>query len=598
MPTTPQAAVDRALAHASASITEATRALFEDLFESHQLGNDAGNALSAIAERAVAIHLGTAPASGGQPAEALGDNWFQCPHCSEVFEGETPACKACNRALAAARRALVIDLGGATAWLCPSSGDAYPRGALVGRVEWMRVECDGRWFELLDEAGRAEAERRLPAGALPPNVAAVALRDGDRTLLVHPTKLEAHVVDATGARTALGKATATELAVRELTEFLYPEAPPETPSGKAIAGKGHARNLQLEAMIEADLERTEPFLVYADWLQAQGDPRGELIALQHANKVVEADRLLAKHAHHFYGRLSTARQMLDYDEGGLGRATRWRCGYLDRLWISNTRDGEAGLSVPEALGALLDHPSCRFLRELTVGIVDYEDNEYGEIANVIGARDLPTLETLTLGDFYSEETELNWSHTGDLSPLYRAVPNLQKLVVRSGSIQLGHVALPSLGSLTVITGGLDLQTLRAICGAPWPKLWELSLQLGREVAFTLEHLAPIFAGTSFPRVTHLGLGNSNQADDIAAALARSAIAPRLVAIDFSHSTLGDEGARALVAGELPALQRVSARNCYLTTAGLEALRTRWTVDADRQRDDGGDPEDRYIGAYE
>src|SRR5262245_48553997 len=111
---TPQQAIDRALERASTtSVTEATRDLLLFLFDGNRLAKEETNALSAIAERAVSIYQGTAPASGGKPAEALGDNWFQCPHCAEVFEGEVPACKACNKALACARPALVIELGGA-----------------------------------------------------------------------------------------------------------------------------------------------------------------------------------------------------------------------------------------------------------------------------------------------------------------------------------------------------------------------------------------------------------------------------------------------------------------------------------------------------
>jgi len=59
------------------------------------------------------------------------------------------------------------------------------------------------------------------------------------------------------------------------------------------------------------------------------------------------------------------------------------------------------------LGLLLDEPSARFLRGLTVGIVTYEDNDYAGIACELGKRYLPQLRSLFLGDFHSEETELN-----------------------------------------------------------------------------------------------------------------------------------------------------------------------------------------------
>jgi uncharacterized protein (TIGR02996 family) len=42
------------------------------------------------------------------------------------------------------------------------------------------------------------------------------------------------------------------------------------------------RNVGLEEAIRARLDDPEPFLVYADWLAQAGDPRGELIVVQHA----------------------------------------------------------------------------------------------------------------------------------------------------------------------------------------------------------------------------------------------------------------------------------------------------------------------------
>ena len=41
-----------------------------------------------------------------------------------------------------------------------------------------------------------------------------------------------------------------------------------------------ARDPGLEARIAEDLDALEPYLIYADWLQERGDPRGELITMQ------------------------------------------------------------------------------------------------------------------------------------------------------------------------------------------------------------------------------------------------------------------------------------------------------------------------------
>ncbi len=144
------------------------------------------------------------------------------------------------------------------------------------------------------------------------------------------------------------------------------------------------------------------YLVYADWLQQHGDPRGELIALQCAGKRKQADKLLAHRAAHFLGDLAvTPQRLLPYPYGALGRTTTWRWGYLEAVWLSRkTIDGDAP-TVADALDGLLHHPSAAFVRELTIGIVAYSGNSYDEIAKVIGKHELPTLKRLVIGDFYS-----------------------------------------------------------------------------------------------------------------------------------------------------------------------------------------------------
>lgn len=56
------------------------------------------------------------------------------------------------------------------------------------------------------------------------------------------------------------------------------------PNGKApvAAAAPAARDPELEAAIRADRDDPGPYEVYADWLQSQGNPLGELIMLQRA----------------------------------------------------------------------------------------------------------------------------------------------------------------------------------------------------------------------------------------------------------------------------------------------------------------------------
>ncbi len=363
-------------------------------------------------------------------------------------------------------------------------------------------------------------------------------------------------------------------------------------------------NPELEAIIEAAPDDVAGYLVYGDWLQAQGDPRGELIALQAANKATPAQELIDGHRAHFFGRMAELGDMLQpfaYDP--LGATTSWRWGFLDKLWISSkhARKANFGPMMPlvDALGWMLEHPSTRFLRELTVGIVDYKDNSYDAVAQVIGRRRMPTLVKLILGDFYYEETELNWSNLGDVSPIYAAVPNLESLTLRSGTITVGAIDLPKLRELAVISGGLDRESFDAIVSAPWPNLERLNLQLGNELAFEIADLAPILDGTTFPKLRHLGLGNTTRGDEVCAAIAASRIASRLQSIDMSLSTMGDAGAAALAAGSFPRLAQLDITKCFVSEAGIAALAKVGALigEAD-QEDDEGDPENRYISGRE
>jgi uncharacterized protein (TIGR02996 family) len=373
----------------------------------------------------------------------------------------------------------------------------------------------------------------------------------------------------------------------------------------------HARDAKLEAAIYKDPDDPDLYLVYGDWLQAQGDPRGELIALQHAAKSAPAKKLLDAHAAHFWGKLADCRDLLEPQEDWRkkqieGSPTKWGTGFLQSIWIANNfdrstmHDGKLSeIDVAEALGWLLDHPSARFVRELTVGIIDYEENSYAGIAKVIGKRELPTLRALYLGDFSSEDTELNWSRAGDLSPIYKACPNLEVLTIRSGSMKLGKIALPKLTTLRVITGGLDKASLKSVCEAKWPALEHLSLQLGQDGGIKVKDLQPIFDGKAFPKLTHLGLGNAEITDAICEALATSRIAAQLESLDLSQGTMGDAGATALAAGKFGKLASLDVSDNWLSKKGIAALKgVAKKIESKEQQDDEGDPESRYIAAYE
>ena len=64
---------------------------------------------------------------------------------------------------------------------------------------------------------------------------------------------------------------------------------------KKLTAVSGSANKALLAEVIANPEDDLPRMVYADWLQQRGDPRGELITLQLAGKAKLADALLKKH---------------------------------------------------------------------------------------------------------------------------------------------------------------------------------------------------------------------------------------------------------------------------------------------------------------
>lgn len=159
--------------------------------------------------------------------------------------------------------------------------------------------------------------------------------------------------------------------------------------------------------IRAAPDDPEPYLVYADWLQAQGDPRGELISLQYRMSTTDdtgeflrlkarAEELLAQNAEHFYGPARHALIAFNF---------QWRWGFVKELVMPSGYD-------------LIDHPSCVVLRKLWIGTEELSEDLTYEIAWIAArTRTLRGL-TLNVGAL---------GYGGDLSALPASLPELREL---------------------------------------------------------------------------------------------------------------------------------------------------------------------------
>jgi uncharacterized protein (TIGR02996 family) len=336
---------------------------------------------------------------------------------------------------------------------------------------------------------------------------------------------------------------------------------------------------RVEEDLLRDPDNVETYLVYADLLQSRGDPRGELIAMDHrllthgpSPELQRArDALFARHREAWLGDLS---------EHGPCVELSWRLGFIKSARIALDWDHyDAGVEPDQLLARLLAHPSARFLQELRLGMVNFEGENFydGMIDVLVGAGPHPTLRRLHIGDYdFPDETEISWTEVGDAGSLWPHCEGLREVILQGGGISLGEIDLPELRSFEVRTGGLDRAAIRSICSARWPELRRLVLWFGDEsygAEGTTDDIRPVLDGTGLPSLRHLGLMNADFTDAICAALPAARILPRLLTLDLSMGVMTDEGARRLSEHReaFLHLQRLDLSDNYLEHAGVQLV---------------------------
>lgn len=390
-------------------------------------------------------------------------------------------------------------------------------------------------------------------------------------------------------------------------------------------GKGYTRvkptdtapkpksNKELEAAILRAPEVADGYLVYGDWLQSQGDPRGELIALQHAllqAKGAEAtalkrkvSALLKKHQDLLLG--APLASML----GGKTLSVEWHLGFIRSARVAIAGYGEdPEFEIDETLSMLLAHPSARFLQELTLGLADNEgENEYGGLMRLIAKAGPKALRKLFIGDFvFPDETEISWTHVGNVAPLYKALPQLRSLHLRGGEVSLGKIDLPELRDFTLESGGLDRGSVKAIAAASWPKLERLEVWFGAEeygAGGDVKNIQPLLDGSGLPELKHLGLCNAEFTHELVEALPKAKVLKQLETLDLSRGTLTDKGAEVLLANAaaFKHLKKLDLTQNLLSAKVAKSLAKLCAdVAIGYQRHDDSDEEDehRYVAVGE
>ncbi len=214
---------------------------------------------------------------------------------------------------------------------------------------------------------------------------------------------------------------------------------------------------------------------------------------------------------------------------------------------------DSGQKMEDLIHAFAEIPATAECQELIIGQWDYDSSRKadGFVQTLIELKDaFKNLKALFIGDITAEEQEISWIQQSDLSPLFAAFPNLEFFQARGGDgLSLSELKHQNLKTLVIQTGGLPPNVVKDICNADLPNLEKLELWLGDDnygFESSIEDFDVIINGGKFPKLTYLGLKNSNIQDEVAIAVAKSPLLKQLHTLDLSMGILSDTGAQALL----------------------------------------------------
>lgn len=300
-----------------------------------------------------------------------------------------------------------------------------------------------------------------------------------------------------------------------------------------LAEESEATRDEYHAFVDQlrDAADDEGLLVFGDWLQSIGDPRGELVAVQHGLETATGDarlelverekKLLAVHRKHLTP---------DRIEGTL----TWRRGFVHRVTLKNLDT--------TTLARVFAHPSLRLVRELVVDL--------GAWSSIVVAPNLPTPlpSTLRLLELRSAAT----SGLGALGPLLAdAMPQLERLVL-AGAAELHDIAHPTLAELEIVCADATS---------------EVAASARAEPRTLIDRIGGL-SRTKLPRLSTLRLRVDHGLDATVAALAGSKILKDLSTLAL-HGDLTKAGIKPLRKSRF---DLVDVRRTRLAASDLDALR--------------------------
>ncbi|MEO6771779.1 MAG: WGR domain-containing protein [Kofleriaceae bacterium] len=402
-----------------------------------------------------------------------------------------------------------------------------------------------------------------------------------------------------------------------------PATAPRTSAKRDGQATADARNPELEKAIVANPTDRDAYAIFADWLQEQGDPRGELISLQLGNRDKAAKQWIDTHADYFLGPLAehqktrdglgsnsvshlrTSAQEKEWQKTG-EQAFLWRHGFIYRVRLSHDVyfDEAWKGKTADVLDQVLRHPSGRFVVEFSFQTNgDPSEGNLQDIIDLLSKKAPATTRKLTFGD---NVDQVSWHHTGNLGKLWKAVPHLRVLEIETGEFDVGAMDAPELERAIFITGGLSKACGKNLAKAHMPKIQHLEIYYGDDNYggdCSVKEVKPLLDRTDLPELAYLGLKNSMFSNDIAKAIGGAKILAGLETLDLSLGTMTDEGAEALAAakGSLAHLECLDLTRNYLTKKGVAAVKglcKKVVTDQQQEADDDGGDMHYYVSIAE
>jgi uncharacterized protein (TIGR02996 family) len=406
-----------------------------------------------------------------------------------------------------------------------------------------------------------------------------------------------------------------------------------------------ALRVALESALAADPDDLAAHMAYADYLQEQGDPRGEFIRVQLAleDESVPAEarkqlrqrerELLDAHEREWLGELTpllfgTTREQdalftaelaprvldwLSHKTAWTGFRHGWSRGWLDRF--------ECDCISVEMVRKLGRAPAARLLRAVVfrgparAGLFRFEPGPDVPDADGFTCEVLahyPAVANVRIFQYGQEvDPEEDEYHSSTqfehLAPLLKQMPRLEELYI-FGHVEGAETGLPEMRRIFSLETLSNLRVLQHYHGLVYPlEALAANAALGRLThLLCFPHSLPLYdAGTRKYRaaisraavqavvnsphlgwLTHLQLRGCDGGDAMISDVIASGVLERLKVLDLRHGLVTDKGARRLAAcPHTRNLQTLDLINNRLTETGVESLRAAGiAVRADRQQE--------------